>query len=99
MASEATLTRKVLAYLKPLEQSGAAWVLKIHGGPAQKAGVPDVLVIYQGRHFLMELKGDDGELSKLQSIQIGKIRRAGGKAYVVDSFERFLEIMKGENCE
>lgn len=44
MPLESAITRSILRYLKQFEPDVFAW--KIHGGPMQKAGMPDICVIY-----------------------------------------------------
>lgn len=47
------------------------------------SGIPDLLVIYKGRHIFFELKTVKGKATKLQLYTIEQIRQAGGEAYVV----------------
>lgn len=56
--------------------------------PSQR-GVPDLLLIYEGRTTFIELKSPKGtgRLSPLQKREIAKIRRAGATVYVVSSKE------------
>lgn len=44
-----------------------------------KRGVPDRLVIGNGRTVFVELKSDVGNPSKIQEIVIGKMRKAGAE--------------------
>lgn len=53
----------------------------------QRAGVPDFLVIIQGRTFFVEFKTATGKVSRLQRHEHGKIRGAGVPVYVVRSVE------------
>ena len=49
------------------------------------AGIPDIIACIGGRFVAFEVKNAAGRVSKLQEITIGKIRAAGGSAYVVRS--------------
>lgn len=53
-----------------------------------KAGHPD-LIVYgrEARNFLIEVKSDDGSLSKAQKDAIADLRERGNVVYVVDTLE------------
>lgn len=88
LTPEGKVTKQIIDYLKSLKKTGVAiWWVKLHGGPMQKAGVPDLLVIKDGKHFLLEIKKPGGEATQLQQIQIDKINDAGGFAIVVHSVD------------
>lgn len=80
----------------------AAWVMKVHGGPMQVAGIPDLLIVVNGRLIGAEVKhqkpGESveharGRATPIQLNQIEKIRAAGGVAGVVLSPEETLELI------
>jgi hypothetical protein len=86
MTPEGKITKQINDYLKSLKKQGhAVWWVKLHGGPMQKAGVPDLLVLIYGRHFFFEIKKPGATATRLQQIQIDRINVAGGKALVVHS--------------
>lgn len=67
----------------------ASVVYKIHGGPQQEVGIPDLLVIVSGRLVGIEVKyqrpGESrkhalGRVSAVQSRQIERLRSAGAVA-------------------
>ena len=62
------------------------------------SGVPDrIIMMPNGNIVFAELKTDDGELSAVQRIQIGKIRKMGFQVYVIQGLaglDRFLDIMR-----
>ena len=69
---------------------GRGWlVTKIHGGPHQRAGLPDLMVIVppHGLTFWVEVKRPGGVLTKLQEATAGKLREAGSPVYVATSSE------------
>lgn len=80
-----------------------AWVFKVHGGPMQVAGIPDLLILVNGLLIGAEAKfqrpGESeaharGRATPIQRNQIEKIRRAGGVADVVLSVEETLELIE-----
>jgi hypothetical protein len=85
---EDKLKESVIRWLKTLKRRGEPiWWLKIHGGPMQRAGVPDLMVIYHGRVLFFELKTPGNPPTPLQSETIHRILHAGGFATVVTSVE------------
>ena len=62
------------------------------------AGVPDRIVIYNGRTVFVELKKPEGyKFAKLQKFHRDEIRRNGGICILVKSYEevdKFIEILK-----
>jgi hypothetical protein len=85
---EQRLTEQVIRHLKKLRQAGyPIWWVKLHGGPQQRRGLPDLLVIANGRHIFIELKAPGGKLSKLQQHTIAQINAAGGRAVVCRTIE------------
>lgn len=79
-----------------------AWVVKIHGGPQQRAGLPDLLVCLQGHLIGLEVKyqrpGESrahalGRATLLQRAELLRIERAGGTGAVVLSPEEALEVL------
>lgn len=80
-----------------------AWVFKVHGGPMQMAGVPDLIFIVDGLFIGAEAKfphaGESVEHARsrataLQRNQIALINAAGGIAAVVVSPEETLDLIR-----
>lgn len=74
---------------KDIEKKLVRWA-KEHGGVAYKfispgnSGVPDRIVIFPNRPpIFVELKNEDGQLTKLQAKQITRLRALGQEAVVV----------------
>ena len=74
------------------EASLQAWftrVLNSHGAYTQKLisasrrGFPDMLVIYQGDVWFVELKQENGHPSVFQDREINRLRTAGANALIV----------------
>lgn len=79
---EKTIVNKVMAEAKRL----GWWVLNVHGGPYQMAGLPDILVIKDGRAAWMEVKVPGNDPTRLQRHRIRElIETAGCPATVVYS--------------
>lgn len=72
-----------------------AWVLKVHGGPFQASGIPDLLACVEGRFIALEVKHPDQPhpVSDLQQAHLDWIGRAGGVAAVVESVEEALDAI------
>lgn len=60
-------------------ESIGAWYIKYWAGARYtKEGIPDILACINGRFCGIELKGDGGQPSLLQIVNLKKIREAGG---------------------
>jgi Holliday junction resolvase len=51
------------------------YVLKIHGNQFQKSGIPDLLIMREGRAFFIEVKTPVGRVSPLQFARMKEIER------------------------
>jgi hypothetical protein len=76
-----------------------AMIVKIHGGPYQTAGLPDLLVILDGRAYGLEVKkqrlGESAEHARdratlPQRKRLAELRSAGGIGAVVLSVDEVL---------
>ena len=86
---EGKFTEQVTNYLKSL--GGACWFYKVYGGGYfQRNGIPDIIGVFKGKFFALELKAENGKAS-LQIYNIDKINRAGGIGYILkpSQFEEF----------
>jgi len=52
--------------------------MKIHGGPHQLAGVPDLLCLRQGRAVFLEVKQPGKKATPLQAARMNEIETQGG---------------------
>jgi Holliday junction resolvase len=57
--------------------------MKVHGGPFQSAGIPDLIGCTGGLFFAFEVKTPSGETSALQEEIMRRIRREGGAVAAV----------------
>lgn len=95
------LEKQIVAQIvNALKAKGVTWLLKTHGGPHQRAGVPDILCIAPatGKLVAIEVKRPVlGKVTQLQAAQIEKINAAGGVAGVARSTEEALCILRRAN--
>lgn len=89
---ESRLQRRIRATLE-VEFPGSFW-WKVHGGPFQKAGIPDLNGCVQGAFCALEVKRpEEPTPSAIQAHRIAEIRAAGGLACVVTSPEEAVAIV------
>ncbi len=67
---------------KALEHSIGGFWFKVHGGPFQRAGIPDLLGCVMGLYIGVELKTDVGKTSTVQKEVMRLIRRESGITFV-----------------
>ena len=79
---EADLITTIKKYLATLPET-FAW--KEHGGQYGTAGIPDIIVCHRGHFIALEAKVEKNTPTKLQTVTIEQIRKAGGTAAVVRS--------------
>lgn len=92
---EKTITKKIM---KALTERGY-FCIKIHGGPFQVAGLPDILVIKDGLAVWLEVKQPGKHATKLQQAMITKLIRCGCWAGVVHNVNEALELIGEEPIE
>lgn len=81
--SEAKVTRRIIAYLKRLQSDDRTlWWIKIHGGAMQKAGAPDLLILYRGHLLGVEIKRPGGSATLLQRHTMDEMEKAGAVCFV-----------------
>lgn len=59
-----------------------------------KVGCPDILCCIEGKFVAIELKSKGKSPSKIQMLNIEKIRKNGGIAYVFDDLDLAIETLK-----
>lgn len=69
------------------------WWFKVHGGPFQVVGVPDIVGCLNGYFFAIEVKVEGNTTSKIQDYVLRKIREAGGCCGVAYSLTEAQEIL------
>ena len=58
-----------------------------------RAGVPDILIVWQGRAHFIELKAKAGRLSPAQVQASEEINHAGGSVQVARTLDEFAAIL------
>lgn len=86
---ETALTKRVLDKLRKV---GGFWV-KIHGGPWQTSGLPDIVGCYLGRFYGFEVKVGDNQPTKRQALVLSLIEQAGGVSRVVRDPQDALDAL------
>ena len=84
----------VAAIMRLLKKTPGCFCWKEHGGMYGTAGIPDIIACLNGRFVAFEVKTETGRLSRLQEITLGRIRDAGGRAYMVRSAAEVAGILK-----
>jgi len=97
MARTGPETRLVKRIKRAIEErlGSGAFVFKVHGGPFQQAGLPDLIGCVNGLFIALEVKHPDQShpVSKIQQHIIDRITAAGGTAAVVESVEDALYVL------
>lgn len=91
MQRETLLKIKVIQALKKLPNT---WFLKTQ--EVARSGVPDILMCLAGRFVAVELKTNEGVISKLQEYNLKKIEETGGVSIVLmpNNFEASIQFLK-----
>lgn len=85
---ETKLVEKIIDRLKA---EGGFWV-KIHGGPMQQTGIPDIVGCYKGKFIGIEVKIPGNKPSALQKVVLKELEEAGANCGVAYSIEEALKI-------
>lgn len=80
-------TKVVKKILKMLKNSFPGFYFKIHGGPYQRIGLPDIMGVHRGRLIGIEVKcpGEEDTLTKNQKKTLRLIRLYGGVGFMSTS--------------
>lgn len=87
---EKTIVAKVLA----VARSKGWWAMKVHGSAYQTAGLPDVLVIKDGKAAWMEAKRPGQEPTRIQEHRMRELSAAGCPVAVVHSAADALHFLE-----
>jgi hypothetical protein len=81
---------------KALDKHYPGFYFKTHGGPFQRAGLPDIMGVHQGRFIGIEVKrpGKKHNESSIQEYVRNRISLAGGIAFVATSQEEVINKLK-----
>ncbi len=90
---ETRLTNKIRKALRRMNPDDVWW--KIHGGPSQESGIPDLLGCHRGRFIALEVKVDlRSKASPKQRYQLDRVTKALGYSAVVKSPSDALEVIR-----
>lgn len=91
---EGRVKAKIKKYLKTLD---GCWFYCPIGGAYSTHGTPDIMGIYRGVGFGIEVKapGRENTLTALQDDAINSISAAGGIAFVASHVETVMKVFEG----
>jgi len=78
--TETSVTADIVSRLR--KQHGC-FVVNVHGGAYQMAGLPDILVIKNGVHLWLEFKTANGVLSGVQKSVHKQLRGNGASVFLI----------------
>lgn len=99
---ETALVGRIKTAVKRKFPNGRAMIVKIAGGRYQMAGLPDLIVVIDGRIYGFEVKkqrlGESeqharGRATLLQEARLADLRRAGAVTAVVLSVDEVLALL------
>lgn len=70
------------------------WAVKVHGGPTQVRGLPDIVAICSGIAIGLEVKRLGGQPTAIQKYNLDKMAEAGAVTGCVHSVEESLELLQ-----
>lgn len=88
--SETAIKDTILSWLR----KHGSYAVKIHGGPMQGGGVPDIQACISGRFVGIEVKIPGREATASQQYHIEDILRAGGIAFVAHSLREVIDQLE-----
>ena len=89
--NESQLTKKIVAALR----DAGVWAVKIHGGPHQSRGLPDVIACCDGQMIGLEVKlpAKRHTVTRLQAITLRDLSNHGAVTAVVTSEQEALDAV------
>jgi Holliday junction resolvase len=85
MRRKAPLERTIVAKVMAQGRASGFWVTKFHGNAYSMSGVPDVLMVKDGRAVWLECKRPGEEPTKIQLHRMRELSEAGCPVAVVTS--------------
>lgn len=78
MTPEGKVLSAIVRYLKSLKVAGVPiFYVKLHGSHMQRAGLPDLLIVYRGKMIAVEIKRPGGKPTALQVHTLSEMALAG----------------------
>jgi hypothetical protein len=90
---ETKLSNQVLPRLR----AEGGWWVKIHGGPFQAIGIPDIVGCWKGRFVGIELKIPGEKPSGIQQETMDLLYLAGARVGLATTVEEALSVRDGKN--
>lgn len=90
MKPESRLQRKIQQVLK--DEGG--FFFKIHGGPFQAAGLPDLFGIIAGLTYAIEVKCPGKKPTVIQINTLSQLRKAGAIVMIAESVEEVMDVIR-----
>ncbi len=91
------MEKHIVKKIKTKLEAEGYWVMKIHGGPYQMAGLPDLLAIREGKSYWVEVKQPGKKATPLQERTLIKLRKYGCRAGVATNVEEAMEICESQS--
>ena len=89
---ESALQKKVMEYLRKMRPTEPIFFWK--ASDKFVAGIPDIMGVYNGKSWGIELKVGKNKPTALQEATIANLRNAGAKVAVCYSMEAVQEFIK-----
>ena len=87
---ESTLVRNILRALNAVPTCKA---IKLHGSPYLERGTPDVLCVYDGRVYWLEIKLPGEQPTAIQRHRLAEWTEAGATCRVVRTVGEAMRVM------
>lgn len=84
---------RIVQNIKKLIRARGGWCVKIHGGPYQDAGTPDILACYKGRFVAIEAKTSRGVVRPEQRVAQQAITGSGGYALITHLVGEVADVL------
>ena len=89
MQPEARISRRIIQHI--MARGGFAY--KVHGGPTQMAGIPDISAVYRGVSLWFETKMPGEEPTPIQLLRHKALRAAGAVVEVPHSLAEARAVL------
>jgi len=86
---EAALQRDCEEYLTKI----GAWWLHLRNAKRNKSGVPDLIIVYRGKAYGIELKARSGKATREQMINLAYLKAQGATTGIARTFDEFRKIL------
>lgn len=91
MPRESSIVKSIIDLFKQIPDS---WWMKNHGSAYTRRGIPDVFFVHGGRLFAFEVKQPGEKPTRLQEIEMTKLRQAGAIVSVPHSANDVRRVLE-----